>query len=59
MYDFLNFRFMGFGSMLIISLMKLIKHAFLEHYAKWHKVMGWLECLHSVGLALFALSSLS
>lgn len=50
---------MGFGSMLIISLMKLIKHAFLEHYAKWRKVMGWLECLHSVGLALFALLSLS
>lgn len=49
---FFNFRFIGFSSVSVISLNKLIKPIYLEHYTKWPKVLVWLECLHAVGLAV-------
>lgn len=32
---------MGFSSVSITSLFKLAKPIYLEHYAKWPKVLGW------------------
>lgn len=38
--------------MSVTSPIELAKPIYLEYYAKWIKVLGWLECRYSAGLSV-------